>query len=451
MNSKFLIASLLLLFLWSCSRSSEEARLETTVKGVLSVDPALDNSGDYSGIQILSTIINHEGVTDTLFTAITDSTGAFSGRAQFPESDFYPLIISRNQNVFGILNVIFSENDTLTINAVLPDLTGTVEIESREQSVLEIYERVDRGFNRVVNFINAGAITAADSIQAEIEKWSTIYWELYEEYPDTYAGLVAGEMAISILRGWNDAMMMDLQSEFRSRNRALSNETRAVIVEYLTETDGLNSALEYLRVLRGDAVRELQRIEIDVQLIELLYDSSRIVEANQLLDQFMREYQDNRVAMEWAETTRYDLEILAPGNPFPPVSFTIINGDSISTADLIGTPFLIEITRLDNLLYQQQYDRTVAIYQLYRNFGLEVITIPLAANQFQINAFFEERDMQWKIAAPGSFDPETILDSLNLTRVPTRFLIDRDGNIVRRYIGNEYDDIVRGLQQITNQ
>lgn len=450
MTSRIIAATLLLLF-YSCSRSSEEPLLETIVEGVITVESRLDQSGDFSGIQILSTIVNHDGVSDTLFTAVTDSTGAFSGTARFAETDFYPLIISRNKNVFGIVNVIFSDGDTLNIRAELPDVTGSIEIRSREHEVLEIYERVDRGFNRVVSFINAGAITAPDSIQVELEKWSNIFWELYEEYPESFAGRVAGEMAVSILRDWNDERMMELAEELRGRRGSLSNETRGVIIEYLAETEGLDRALDYLTTLRRDATRELQRMEIDVQLIELLYDSSRITEANRLLIQFVSDYSDNSVAMEWAESTQYDLDFLAPGNPFPPISFAIVNGDSMSTADLLGSPLLVEITRLDNLLYQQQYDRTVAIYQLYRNFGLEVVTIPLGASDLIVNAFFQDRDMQWKIAAPGSFDPQEILESLNITRVPTRFLIDRDGNIIRRYIGNEYDDVVRGLQQITNQ
>ncbi|TVQ65950.1 MAG: hypothetical protein EA360_07580 [Balneolaceae bacterium] len=451
MPFRIIISALLVLFLWSCAGDREDPDYTTIIQGVITVDSQLDRSGDFSGIQILSTIVNRDGITDTLFVAVTDTSGSFSGTARFSESDFYPLIISRNQNVFGILNVIFSKNDTLSVQAVLPNVSGTVEISSREHDVLEIYERVDRGFNRVVNFINAGAISSADSIQAEIEKWSDIYWELYEEYPGSYAGRVAGEMAVSILRDWNDAQMLERAEEFRNRSGSLSNETRGVLIEYVAESEGLDAALDYLIMLRNESTGELNRIEIDVQMIELLYDSSRIVEADQLLNRFTNEFGDNPVAMDWAENTRFDLEFLAPGNPFPPISFRVINGDYVTTSDLTGNPLLIEITRLDNLLYQQQYDRTVAIYQLYKNFGLEVVTIPLAANELMINAFFSERNMQWKIAEPGSFDPETILNALNLTRVPTRFLIDRDGNIVRRYIGNEYDDIVRGLQQITNQ
>src|SRR5690625_5661993 len=62
-----------------------------------------------------------------------------------------------------------------------------------------------------------------------------------------------------------------------------------------------------------------------------------------------------------------------------------------------GTPYMVEITRFDNALYQQQYDRTIAIYQIYRNYGLEIITIPVSTSRITMDAFFEERSQFWKV------------------------------------------------------
>jgi hypothetical protein len=155
--------------------------------------------------------------------------------------------------------------------------------------------------------------------------------------------------------------------------------------------------------------------------------------------------------MEWAENISYDLEFLAPGYPFPELSLMLSNGDSLNTSDLEGTPYLIEITRLDNPLYQQQFDRTLAIHQIYSNFGLQIVTIPLGATEVMLDAFFEERPRLWNVVQPNSFDSDTMLELLNINRVPTRFLVNGDGAIIQRYVGAEYDNIVRGLQQITNQ
>jgi len=43
-----------------------------------------------------------------------------------------------------------------------------------------------------------------------------------------------------------------------------------------------------------------------------------------------------------------------------------------------------------------------------------------------------------------------LIERFNITRVPTRFLVNSDGEIIRRYIGEEYQEVVRGLQNITS-
>jgi len=175
------------------------------------------------------------------------------------------------------------------------------------------------------------------------------------------------------------------------------------------------------------------------------------MEANRYLDEFRNYYADNRAAMEWADGVRYDLEFLSPGSEFPSFQFLTIDGDTISNESLEGRPYLIEITRLENPLYQQQFDRTVAINQIYNTFGLEIITVSLTTNQVIFNAFFEDRGVMWNIVQPGSFDADEVIQLLNVNQVPTRFLVNDRGELIRRYVGNEYDEVVRGLQQMITQ
>jgi glutathione peroxidase-family protein len=112
---------------------------------------------------------------------------------------------------------------------------------------------------------------------------------------------------------------------------------------------------------------------------------------------------------------------------------------------------MIEFTRFDNPLYQQQYEQVVALYQVYRNYGLKVITVPIGANDVVFNAFFEERGMFWDVADPESFYAEELRIQYNLNRLPTRFLVNSQGNIVQRYEGTEFDRIIQGLQKTLTQ
>lgn len=450
MKAKKLVLLLLAITVFSCSGETETEENSAIVKGKITVDPALDDTEDYSGIEILSSIRSSAASNDTLFYAVTDSTGNFSGNAIFPDRDLYPLLISRNNNTFGIANVVFAEGDTITITGQLPDINQTIEIESHENEVLDVFQRVERNFARVAQFINAGAFSA-DSVRIEINKWSDIYWDVYEKYPQTYGARLAGETAVSMLNGFNDSLMVYRSQQLMQDYNKFLPSTRTTLLEYYAETEGLERALSFIEELKSKADTQADRIDLEMQRIELLFDSSQTVQVTQVLDQFKETYSENEAALLWAEDISYDLEFLAPGYPFPDISFQLIDGDSLSTQDLMGSPFLLEVTRFDNVLYQQQFSRTVAIHQIYKNFDLEIVTIPLATTEVTLNAFFEERMQLWKVAKPNSFNADSLIERLNLNRVPTRFLVDSDGNIIQRYVGEEYDDIVRGLQQITTQ
>jgi len=450
MNCRILIyLPILIITLFSCSRESVEPNQTAIIKGNISVDSNLDPSGDYSGITLLTTFRNELGVTDTLFFAVTDSIGNFEGNASFIESDLYPMLISRNSNILGIINLIFADGDTVQISGQIPNISESVTIYSRENEVYRTLERVDNNFDRIVNFINAGYFSA-DSIGIELEKWSDLYWELFESYPSSYAGKLAAENSITLLRSWNDTLMVNRANEIIQRVGRMDPLTLNTVVEYYAENTGLNRAIEKLDEYKGLTNSNTQKLDIEIQKIELLFDSSRTKEANQLLEQFKSAYSNNEFAMQWAENISYDLEFLAPGYPFPNFSFITLSGDSVSNSSLIGKPYLLEITRFDNFIYQQQFDRTVSIYQIYQNFDLEIITVPIATTEVTLQAFFSERSLLWNVVQPNTFDPDELVTILNINRLPTRFLVDRNGNIIRRYIGTEYDDVVRGLQQITN-
>ena len=439
---------LLILVTVSCSSDDSETRNGAYIEGRVTVTDSLDSSGDYSNIQILSSIRSGVESVDTLFYAITDSTGSFTGFAEIEENGIYPVLFSRNNNNFGLLNVVLAEGDSIFITAELPDVRNTAVVESEEQEVLITLERVERGFRRVANFINAGAITA-DSVQIEIEKWSNIYWQVYEENKGRHAARLSGESAASILEDWNDSLMVNRANEILEEYGRISPNLRNIIIQYTAENEGLDATLRFIDDLEQQTPLENDRISIQIKRIDLLYDSSRTEQATEYLNQLENEYPDDDFVQSWAENMAYDLEYLAPGSPFPELEFQLVNGDSISTNDLKGRPYLLEITRFDNALYQQQFDRTVAIYQIYRNFDLEIITVPVSVSDVMFDAFFEERSRIWPFVRPNSFDTEALVEVLNLNRVPTRFLIDSDGTIIGRYIGTEYDNILEGLQRIT--
>jgi glutathione peroxidase-family protein len=430
--------------------SSEQSDPLPVIKGEITVSADVDTTGDYSGIGLFIGRPSASGERDTLFYSVTDSTGQHFGTPEIENSGLYPVFISRNNNLLGIFNVVLAAGDTVTISGQLPNISETATIESRENEVYEKYDRLQRGFQRVVNFVNTRGLSS-DSVEAEIYKWSDLFWDLHQENPNTFAGLRSAAVSASILEGWDNDKMLARTDSLLAEYNELPAGLRRQLTQFYATRDSLESSLEFLDTVEQQYADDESRLEIKQERIKLLYDSSRTDMAGNLLDEFKQTYAQNESAMEWAERMGYDITTLAPGKPFPEFSLSSREDSTISSETLEGTPFMIEFTRLDNPLYQQQYDRVLAIQQIYSNYGLEVITVPIGANDVVFDAFFEERARLWRFADPDSFYADELIIKYNLNSYPTRFLVNADGNIVQRLVGTEFDGVIQGLQKTLTQ
>ena len=440
-----------LIALFGVACSSEPDQKQTHIQGQITVDSEIDPYGDFSGIELLVAFQDREGeLRDTLFYSVTDSLGNFSGTATIEERSIYPVVVSRGGNIVGVINMVLADSDSIEFNAELPDLPNTATVSSRENDAYEVYERLERSFNRVALFINAGRI-GSDEVEDELQKWSDLYWSLYEDRHGTLAAENSASSSLSLLQGWNDELMMQRVDTLLAKDQYLPETARQLALQYHADSEGLDRALSFLDELEQLSTSQLESQRLKMQRIEILYDSARTEEATEHLDRFKADFADNEAAMEWADNITYDLDMLSPGQPFPDFELETTTGDVVSNESLKGSPFMIEITRFDNPLYQEQFERTIAIHQIYNSFGLEVVTVPVSTSQTALDAFFDERSRLWNVVQPGTFDAEEFLDLYNVNQLPTRFLINHNGEIIRRYIGTEYDDIVRGLQQILTQ
>lgn len=443
------------LFLWvfllagivSCTAEKKQAEPAAFVTGRITVADSVDSSGDYSGIEV--TIINKDSAqaaADTLFYQVTDSSGHFSGIARFQLRRFYALLIDRNQRRLIQSNIILADDDTVQIEGVLPRLGETLTIQSREHEALETFQRVNRGYNRVASYIRRTGELEGDSLRTELTKWANLYWDVYLQHEGTLGSQMAATESVRLFSVLDGEQMMKRLRQIRD-NDALASVATEYGTEYLARNKSLDHSLAFLDTLQSLTRDSLISMNIQQERIKLLYDSSRIVQAKSRLANFKKEYGTNRSAKEWIEGMEYDLNYLSPGDSIPSFSF-MYNGMIVNRDSLLGTPYILEITLLSNGLYQDQYDRTFAIHNIYKNFGLEVITIPLDQSQVTIDAFFEERERAWPVASADAFDRRSLIEKFNIRLVPTWFLVDRNGTIVRKYIGEEYRDVVRGIQTL---
>lgn len=454
MHSKSTIGVLLtaIVLLSACGKTDEpEPFLRSHIEGQITVDAQLDTTRDYSGIELKVVLPDTAGqLTDTLFYALTDSEGNYQGDVRIPRSDIYTMTVSRHGQNHGVVNLVLAEDDTVRFNAELPDFEETSVIESPENDLYRSYDRLNSGFDRVVQFANAGLISA-DTLDMEVRKWSELYWDFYESNKESFAGKESAASSIRLLEGWeNELMMQRLNQVVNESNNHVPFAARIGTRHYANEY-GLDSALVYIDSLKTrTGLDQRVNMELSRSRIKLLYDSARVEAARIDLVEFKEQFSNIREASIWIDRFEYDLTSLSQGSEMPDFELQTLEAETITKESMKGKAYILEFTRLDNFLYQQQFDRNIAIYHIYKNYDIEFITIPFGANEIVMNAFFEERALLWPFAEPGSFDANELIESFNINTIPTRILVDKAGMVVRKYEGTEYNDIIRGLQIVLN-
>lgn len=425
--------------------SNEPKPLQTVVKGNISVADSVDDSGDFSGIEV--SIIARDSsnaFTDTLFNEQTDASGSFMGTVTFPEKRYYNLFISRNGTNLGSIGAILSDGDTLTVTAELPGLNQTLTLSSREHKAMETLARVERGFQRIGAFARSGVLPDSQLLD-ETQKWSDLYWEVFEKHPKTIASFLAAEKSASIVSSFDQQKMLEridaaLPADY------MFNVALSLAKPYIAQTQGFEAASSYLDSLVQISGNETIKEAIKRDKIMMYFDSSRVKEAKNLLAKYEEQYSSSD-SKKWARRIRYDLNYLAPGVMIPDFSFVTLNGDTVSNTSLSGDVYILEISPLANPEYQNDYDRTVIIHEIYKNYGLKIFTVPLDESPLTVDGFFEERRKLWSVAELGSFDVQDMIQKFNVVQVPTRFLIDENGVLIRKYERGEFQEVIQGLNK----
>ncbi len=435
----------------ACSAEQEKQAEPTYFSAQFTVADSVDQTGDYSGFRILVfNRANASAAADTVFYGVTDTTGFVEGVFTLESEGAFPAQITRNGVNLGSFRVLLAWGDTVKVEGEFPDLESTYTVDSREAHAMKQYERVNSGHLRAERFIIAGQV--ADSlIPVELQKWVDLYWGVHNDQKGTFASKFALESMVDLLNRYDQPQM------FEKLNQSFEEELAFGLAitrgkNYVAGQKGLEATVAYL-----DSVKSLTREEsihraIEKSIIKLHYDSARVEEARELFSDYESEYiKEGEEAPFWYKNMRFELNYLAPGMALPAFKIETTAGDTVSNESMLGTAYVLEFTLMANQLYQQQYDEATVIYQLYNPQGLEYLTIPFDQSTNTIIAFFQERDRYWELAEPPSFNKQDFVEDFNVQYFPTRILVDKQGNIVRKYVGEEFEDMIPSITRtLTN-
>ena len=118
----------------------------------------------------------------------------------------------------------------------------------------------------------------------------------------------------------------------------------------------------------------------------------------------------------------------------PAVTFKMLNGEQVTTASLKGKVVLVNFWATSCSTCIAEMPDMVDTYNKFQGRGLELIAVAMNYDppNYVLN-YAQTRDLPFKVALDTDGSAAKSFGDVKLT--PTTFLIDKEGNIVKRYVG----------------
>jgi peroxiredoxin len=131
----------------------------------------------------------------------------------------------------------------------------------------------------------------------------------------------------------------------------------------------------------------------------------------------------------------------------PDVTFTSLTGEKITSKSLRGKVVMVNFWATSCTTCVQEMPQMVDTYQKYKDKGLEFVAVAMSYDQpnYVLN-YAQTRKLPFKVALDVQGDLAKSFGDVKLT--PTTFVIDKDGKIIKRYVGMpEFEALHRLLEQ----
>jgi peroxiredoxin len=118
----------------------------------------------------------------------------------------------------------------------------------------------------------------------------------------------------------------------------------------------------------------------------------------------------------------------------PEVTFVGIKGERIAPADLKGKVVMVNFWATSCTTCVAEMPEMVNTYNKYKAQGLEFVAVAMKydAPNYVVN-FAETRQLPFKVALDVTGEAAKAYGDVAMT--PTTFVIDKDGKIIKRYVG----------------
>ncbi|RLJ70528.1 peroxiredoxin [Hydrogenivirga caldilitoris] len=132
-----------------------------------------------------------------------------------------------------------------------------------------------------------------------------------------------------------------------------------------------------------------------------------------------------------------------PGKEAPNFKLKTIEGKEVSLEDYRGKVVLVNFWATWCPPCREEMPLFERVYRTYRNKGFEVLAVSTDSSLDPVKKFVKE----YKLSFTVLFDDRNITSLYGIQGLPTSFLINREGKVVKVRLG-EYKEIEKDLKQI---
>jgi peroxiredoxin len=125
---------------------------------------------------------------------------------------------------------------------------------------------------------------------------------------------------------------------------------------------------------------------------------------------------------------------LSAKEPAPNVTFIGLNGEKISSESLRGKVVMVNFWATSCTTCVHEMPQMVQTYNKYKDKGLEFVAVAMSYDppNYVLN-YAQTRSLPFKVALDTKGDIAKSFGDVKLT--PTTYVIDKNGNIIKRYVG----------------
>ena len=137
--------------------------------------------------------------------------------------------------------------------------------------------------------------------------------------------------------------------------------------------------------------------------------------------------------------------------PAPPSTFVLLDGSKSTTADLKGKVTLVNFWATTCVSCVKEMPQLAATYDKFKSRGFETVAVAMSYDPpSYVVSFAQSRQLPFKVAIDNTGEVARAWGDIKIT--PTTFIVNKNGQIVKRYIGEpDFDALHQLLDKLLNE